>query len=275
MFTTRTSKLVLASLLALLSAGTSFGQINVKPEYELYEPVEYSLTQSTNSQAIWAVQPLDGQTRFVSKQYGDVYAFWGQPGRYALEATVVTVDFDARTFDIKKYNATFRIGTPSPVPPSPPGPQPGPVPPSPPGPPSPSVPSDEFDNLGQRLSSVCEQAGLQYDLRLRVSEVYQTAATRMTQSGQFYRISDVKAWIESELNKLSLDSSWQVATKLLQEDAAKRAPQSWEQAYKWYRAVAIGYKGGPLNTTAAVWSPLSAFATSPEIICTDGSCYVR
>lgn len=283
---------VLAVILCLI-ANTLFGQIQVDADYAQYSPVEYSLSvPSQNAQAIWELKPLDGQTEYASRPYKrdgqDVYAFWGQPGRYSLEATVVIVDFDNKTFEIKRYNAVFRIAgnTPTPPPPGPgPGPGPGPVPPVPPGP-SP-VPNDEFNNLGQRLDSLCDQIGLQVDLRNRVSEVYTTTASMMTQPGKFIKLSDVRTYLEGELRKLSLDSSWDKTVILLQEDAKARAPMSWEAAYNWYRAAAAGYRGGPLEIHPAVWHKPNTVSMDGFIVthpaepiqatdlCPTGTCNVR
>ena len=286
---------VLAVALCLI-ANTLFGQIQVDPNYAQYSPVEYSLSiPSQNAQALWEVKALDGQTEYTSRPYEKegqkVYCFWGQPGRYALEATVVIVDFDAKSFEIKKFNAQFRIAGIDPTPPVPPVPPtpPGPTPPTPPPVPPPSpVPNDEFDNLGQRLDGMCDQIGLQVDLRNRVAEVFANTATKMTESGTFIQLSDVKKYLEAELKKLGLDSSWDQTLALLREDAKSREPMSWEAAYNWYRAAAAGYRGGKLNTVGAVWykpnkvqSPTNFVTSLPdqtivvEALCPNGVCNVR
>ena len=283
---------VLAVILVLW-ANTVFGQIVVDKEYSQYSPVEYRLgLPNANAQALWEVKPLDGQTEYTTKTYtdsqGTVYAFWGQPGSYQLEATVVIVDFEAQTFEIKRYYADFKIlGTP----PEPgPGPGPGPEPPPPgptPPPPDSSVPNDQFDNLGQRLDGLADQIGLQVDLRNRVAEVFESTATKMTEPGSFVRLEDVKAYIEQELKQLSLDSSWDKLFILAREDAKKREPMSWEQAYNWYRAVAAGFKGSKLSKIAAIWHtpskiiadnvvvsmPQEVFSTT--VLCPTGVCNDR
>lgn len=285
---------VLAVVLCLI-ANTLFGQIQVDSDYAQYNPVEYSLSiPSQNAQALWEVKALDGQTEYTSRPYEregqKVYCFWGQPGRYSLEATVVIVDFDAKTFEIKKFNATFRIAGTPPVPPPPgpvpPPPGPGPGPPPPPPGPSP-VPNDEFNNLGQRVDSLCDQIGLQVDLRNRVSEVFATTASMMTQPGKFIQLSDVKQYLETELKKLSLDSSWDKTLVLLREDAKAREPMSWEAAYNWYRAAAAGYRGAPLTVLPAVWHQPNKVLTDnfvvelpnqtiqADILCPTGVCNVR
>jgi hypothetical protein len=271
------------SLMLLLIPGVACGQIMVDAEYGQYQPVEYRLNATDNAQALWEVKPLDGQKEFTSKEYSnDLYAFWGEPGRYALEATVVIVDFEAKTFQIKKHEAIFKINGPTtppgpvpPVPPTPPGPTPpGPVPPTPPTPPSPTVPTDSFNNLGQRLDALCDSSGLQADLRSRVAEVYQTASNRMTQSGQFFTINEVRLWIETELKQLSLDSSWQPTVDLIQVDARARGSMSWEAAYMWYRAVATGYRGkvaASITPTLSATAPVQRVIT-PSTLCPNGTC---
>lgn len=292
----------LAVILVLL-ASPLFGQIMVDNEYSEYSPVEYGLATPDTANALWEIKPLDNQTEFSSRQYTKqdgtvVYAFWGQPGRYELEAVVLTVDVDWETQvvkpSLKKYNATFKIGgTPTPVPPPgpiPPGPvPPTPVPPVPPTPPSPSpIPNDEFDNLGQRLDNIADQIGLQFDLRNRVAEVFSSTAALMTEPGRFIQLSDVKSYLETELRKLSLDSSWDRMLVLLREDAKAREPMSWEAAYNWYRAAAAGFKGGKLADVAAIWHRPNKVETSINTIsvlpyqmipvqqlCPNGVCNVR
>lgn len=271
------------SLMLLLIPGVACGQIMVDAEYGQYQPVEYRLNATDNAQALWEVKPLDGQKEFTSKEYSnDLYAFWGEPGKYELEATVVIVDFEAKTFQIKKYNSIFKIRGPTtppgpvpPVPPVPPGPvppTPGPIPPPPT--PTPTVPTDSFNNLGQRLDALCDSAGLQTDLRNRVAEVYQTASDKMTQSGQFFTILEVRTWIETELKQLSLDQSWQQTVDLIQADARTRGSMSWEAAYMWYRAVATGYRGrvvSSLTPTLAATAPVQRVVT-PTTLCPTGTC---
>jgi hypothetical protein len=224
-----------------LTCGVCWGQINVQPEYTLYEPIEYSLEQTNSSQAIWEIKPLDGQTKFTSKKYGNVFAFWGQPGRYQLDATIVIVDFDAKTFDIKKETATFAIvsgPTPPPVPPTPPTP----TPPTPPEPPSPSVPTDKFNNIGQRVDALADEIGLQYDLRLRVAEVFSSIATQMKDS-RVWKVADAKQLLTTKLNALNLTTEWKAVEDLLLKDATSRTPMSFEEVQDWYQAISVGYKG--------------------------------
>lgn len=269
--------------LIVLFSGVAQGQIVVDSEYGPYQIITFALDSPPEAQALWEVKPLDGQNEYTYKQFGETYVFMGQPGRYQIEATVVLVDFEAKSFEIKKYSSIFKRlseGNPPTPPPGPTPPGPTPPGPTPPPTPDPAVPNDEFGNLGQRLDSLCDQLGLQYDLRVRVSEVYAEASTRMTQPGGFLTIKQAKTWIETQLSTLSLDSSWQKTQLLLQEDAKQRTPMSWEAAYNWYRAAATGYKGAPLTTSPAIWTrsvvdpPLTTVITATEL-CPNGQCYAR
>jgi len=238
-------------LLACLLPLPATAQIVVDEQYEQYQPIEYSLQASPDSQAIWEIKPLSGQTRFSTRNYKNdagtpVYAMWAEPGRYQLEATVVTVDFDNRTFDIKKHSKIFTVvsATPGPIPP-PPGP--GPTPPGP-TPPNPSpIPADSFNNLGQRLNAKAAELNLQVDLRNRMAEIYSTAAKGMVGPNQkFFRIVDVRDFINQEVVKLNLDASWGTVRGLVVEEANKwtgASTLSWQEATEFYQAVSRGYKG--------------------------------
>jgi hypothetical protein len=248
----------LLALLLLLVCSSSYGQILIDEKFEQYQPVEFSFQASESSQAIWDIKPLSNQTRFSTRRYGNVYAFWGEPGRYQIEATVVTVDFDARTFDIQRYSKMFEIVGNAPVPPVPPGPTPpgpnppGPVPPgpNPPAPPNPSVPEDSFNNIGRRVDAAATTANLQMDRRFKVSEIYQGIAKDMFPPNQkFVKIEDVRKELISRLNALQLDGAWAPIIALINEEASKWSGDklmSWQDANRFYLAVAEGYKGGPL-----------------------------
>ena len=229
----------------LLGAVTGNAQIVVDKEYGQYQPIEYSLTPKENSKAIWKVQPLDGQSIYSTKQYGVVYAFWGQPGRYQLEATEVIVDFEQDTFDIEQHNAIFTIKGQTPVPNPTPRPDPSPDPePSPE--PSPAVPSDIFDNLGQRIDSKADELGLQYDKRLALSQVFVDVANKMEAPATILTSTAASKFIADGIKAIGIDASWKPVTDLIFADGKARTPMSRQDVIQWYRVVAVGYKGASL-----------------------------
>lgn len=231
-------KYLFLSLLLLCS--TAYGQIQVEKEYQQYEPVEITCLLPESAQVLWEVAPLDGQKTFSLRDYSTVQAFWGEPGRYEVEATVIVVDFDKKTFDVKRHKSLFTIlGTVRPVPP---GPGPGPKPPEP----SPDFPTDEFDNLGARIDAEADKIGLQYDKRVAVASIYKTASQKMGEPGGFITVAEARDWIQKELSGMSLDSSWASVSTIIREDAAARAPLSWEETKNYYLAIAVGYNGGSL-----------------------------
>jgi hypothetical protein len=219
----------------------------VDTEYGQYQPVEFRLLQGDSAKAVWEIRPLDGQTQFTTRKYGEVNAFWGQPGAYELSATVVTVDFEADTFDIKQYKALFKIVgySPKPKPDDPVDPV-NPIDPVDPiDPVVPDLPGDEFGNIGQRIDKVADDLGLQYDKRLAVSEKFKETAIKM-KSGSILKVADARKFLSDGLNSLNLTDEWEAIQRLMTEDAQNRTPMSFEEVQKWYLAVAAGYKGEAL-----------------------------
>lgn len=237
-------------VLATFLCCVAHGQIQVKETFAEYEPVEYWLDSVEGAKAVWEVRPLDGQFRYASQEYNKadrvVYGFWGQPGRYQLSATIIVVDFEAKTFEVDKDSRVFTIiGDIPPVPPVPPGP--GPNPPDPPVPPkpTPAVPPDKFDNLGQRIDAQADKDNLQFDKRQALSTVYLNVVQGL-EGGKYLTVTETNKYINAQENSLGLDSSWMPTRKILEEDGKKRSPMSREEAEEWYSAVAAGYKGGAL-----------------------------
>lgn len=217
------------------------GQIVVQPQYEAYEPVEIKCSAPENAQILWEIDALSGQKKYSLVQYDTVQAFWGEPGRYEVEATVIVVDFDTKQFNVNRYKARFEI-----VGNHPPTPPPGPDNPDPPGPgpsPSPDVPSDQFDNLARRIDAEADKIGLQYDKRLAVSNIYQAASQKMGEPGGFVTVSEARYWIDTQLGSQGLDSSWSSVRQLVSDDAKNRTNLSWEEVKLYYQAIATGYKG--------------------------------
>lgn len=231
-------------LAILLLPSICYGQIRVDEKYDLFSPIEYSLEGlDENSQAIWDLTPLSGQTRYATKQYGNVNAFWGEPGKYQLEATVVIVDFEAKTFDLKRYSKIFEItGKAPPEPDNPDNPDNPDQPDDPVDPPT--VPTDLFQNLGRRIDKAATESNLQYDKRVAVAEVFYKTASKMMEPGGFVKSSEARDYVSKELSNLNLDSSWDSVKKLYTDDGIARTPMSWEELYNWYKAVGNGFKGG-------------------------------
>jgi len=236
-------KYILLVMLAIIGASPAYAQIEVKDVFGPYEPVEYSVKTAAESKSLWSIRPLDNQTQYTTRDYGHVQALWGQPGRYEIEATVITVDFDARDFNVIKYTRQFVL---SGVAPPPPGPTPGPVPPNPPGPtppPTPDIPNDKFDNLGARLDAEADKVNLQFDKRAAVAAIYRETSNEML-AGKILRIEDAASSIAAKEVALGLDASWLPVRKLVSNDGIKRSPLSWQDAIAWYMVVATGYNGG-------------------------------
>jgi hypothetical protein len=231
--------------IALLAAGTlpASAQIVVQPEFGRHEPVEWSLQQRGDDvQVLWDVRPRDGKQEYTMRDYAGVQAMWAQPGRYAIEATVVIVDFDARTFELKRYRETIRIrDADGPLPPGPDPPDPDPPGPEPE--PQPAVPEDRFDNLARRVDQVVRASNVQRDKLIELASVLDGVADRM-ESVQIKRISDAVAEISDAEKRLGMRKDYGVVREVYREDAVERAPMTWVDAIEWYRALAVGLRGG-------------------------------
>jgi len=228
-------------LLLLCLPSVASAQIEIKDSYGQYEPIEFTLRPQENAQAVWEVRPLSGQTEYTTRQYGQTQAMWAQPGKYLIVATVVVVDFDAKTFKIDKYSKEIAVGSlpPSPVPPPPTPPTPpGPVPPSP----TPSVPTDKFNNLGQRVDAACTAANLQLDKRQTVGAIYQDVANSM-KSGKIVTVGAAASTQLAKEKALALDTSWAPVRKIVVDEGVARTPMSWEDVILLYEATARGYNG--------------------------------
>ena len=238
----------LLALIMLLVSTTAYSQIVVKDEYFQYEPVEIKFQTTPNAKVVSEIKPLSGQTKWSSRNYGDITALWGEPGRYEVSATVITVDFDNRTFDVDRWHNVFIIlGSGPPGPPEPPGPEPpGPQPPEPP---QPTVPTDIFNNIGRRIDAKADELNLQYDMRLRISELFEEVVKKMQPSGGIVQTDQARNWLQQQYNKLSLGSSWKELNNMITlagNEWASTQGFSWEEVQAFYLAVAAGYKGGPL-----------------------------
>lgn len=117
-----------AFLAFLFLASTAFAQIAVPTTTLPYEPIVATATvpATGDSQVLWEYPPtvraiqLDAKTLHI----------WAPPGSHLLGATVITIDWDSRRFNVLRHSATFSVsGSPTP----PPGPGPGPLPPTPNG----------------------------------------------------------------------------------------------------------------------------------------------
>lgn len=240
--------------LALLAV-PAYGQIDVKEKYGQYEPIEIRLADmGPNAQVIWDIFPRSGQQHYTSRDFrddtGPLRAVWGEPGEYEVQAIVFIVNFETKTSDLKRFQDRFTIEglQPGPVPPPGPGPVPppgpGPVPPPVP-PPGPSVPPDAFSNVGQGIDGLADAASLQYDIRVKVSDIYADVATKLDQRN-ILQIRDAAAEIERREKGLNLSAAWAEVHAYVVKNGTSFGPMDREQAIAWYRAVAAGYKGGPL-----------------------------
>lgn len=225
------------SLLLTLICTPCLAQIEVDETYSQYQPVEIKLQAPEGAQALWEIKPLGKQKLFTTRQYGDIQAFWGEPGKYEVEATVIVVDFDAKTLDVKRYQSVFEILGSSPVPPTPPGPGPEPD--------NSEVPEDPFDNLGRRIDAEADKLGLQQDVRTNISNIFLSASRKMMEPGGFVKLSEARDFISSEYGKITVPDGFDDIYSIVKNDGNNRT-LSWEEGYLWYRAVAAGYKGGKI-----------------------------
>lgn len=172
-------RLGICSILLLLVSVLHAADISVSQTSPPGRLVRASTTAEGTGYA-WFVSGLtvlpDGNViqGFVETQpYNDSKSivFTGPPGRYAIMLVVAT-----EGGGLDQGQALTVIGSPEPIPPTPPGPDP--VPPEPP--PTPDLPEDEFDNVGQtsyKLASAINAEGRSKAIAL--SKLYRDTADKL------------------------------------------------------------------------------------------------
>jgi hypothetical protein len=126
----------LACVLLCLIASPAWAQITVPAQVEAHAPIvaraELGDSATGSVQVLWEAGP--GVYLLPIGDGSTVHA-WAPPGEHALRCDVFRVNWDAKTFDIKRHAARFRVGpAPEPVPPPDPTPPPTPPTPDPPAP---------------------------------------------------------------------------------------------------------------------------------------------
>lgn len=226
------------SLLLALATVPAWAQIKIDEEYGRYQPVEWSLSvPDADAKALWEVRPLSGQSEFTTRTYGDVTAFWGEPGKYQVTATVVVVDFDAREFDVKRFVEVFTIlgnvepddGDDDDV--------------TPPTPPDPQLPADQFDDLARRIDAIAKEKGVGTEVRKKLAAEF-FEVSRLLSSGEILRISDAAKRIEDAESGVDWDAGSKAMRNVYVADGMERTPMGLEEAAEWYNVVGLGLNGG-------------------------------
>lgn len=121
-----------ACLLVFLLASPAWAQITVPSQVEAHAPIvaraDLGDAATGSVQVLWEAGP---GVQLVPVGDGSTVHVWAPPGEHSLRCDVFRVNWDAKTFDIRRHAAKFRVG------PAPPPPSPEPVPPPTPDPPLP------------------------------------------------------------------------------------------------------------------------------------------
>lgn len=154
-------------------------------------------------------------------------------GQGRLWVDITVIDFETQYFDQKQF--VLDVGdAPEPEPDEPDEPD-NPEP-------SPNVPTDDYDNLGQRIDVAADAANLQVDKRQRVAEVYRGVAKRMA-SFELKLSSDAAEAVTEAIAAMQLGAEWAKVFGIAEADKDKRGALTWDQIIAWYTAIANGLEG--------------------------------
>lgn len=114
----------------LALCGVAAAQIDVPAEVEPFQPIVATLDvgevpPGAGVQILWESSPL---ALFLPMPDSHTIHIWATPGAHTLRADCFVVDWEAKTFNVTRHNATFTVLGDVPPNPDPPGPEPpGPV----------------------------------------------------------------------------------------------------------------------------------------------------
>jgi len=113
----RRAFLTVAALLLLYCP--VLGQITVEPEYQPHQPIVATLTAQTPDGAqLIARWDISKPAQLVVLDGGLVAHIWAPPGSYEIECEVITIQWEAKEFNIADHSAEFQVtgATPEPGP---------------------------------------------------------------------------------------------------------------------------------------------------------------